>query len=546
MSPDAADREKVRRAEIDRLRSLAAPGGTVWSRYNLTEVLPEPTPMTWAIVDRLLSGRGGLGLMYRDLGCEPARALDDQSTFDLICGRPYCNLSREPLMQFSIFPFEHSFAELRAHPQQAFYPRAKIKAERTGLGFWLRLPWNLFKISRFALRVRRISGSFDQHLERNIVPHFLQAVRHELAEDFTLLTTQQVLERLQIWAKRTVVDFAREAFKPTALAGIALGNLERVLTGILGPERTRSALVQLSQGAGADPSTDLPKALTALAAGRLKRQTFLEQFGNRGPMEMELSQPRWSEDASSLDRLPLPASHGAIGPSALERWEKIADEGKLSTGTRASLTRDVNILHTYLGLRESAKHQLMKGHAQIRRLLLELDRRFSLANGIFFLTPDELPRLIEGENLTDLIAERRRYRELALAIHVPTVIFSDDLEAIGRAASPCNADDKMQGTPVSDGTATGSALVLTAPDVADLPDKPFILVCPSTDPAWVPLFTRAAGVVLETGGVLSHGAIVAREFGLPAVAGIPDITQRIRTGQRLRVDGSTGLVEVTV
>src|SRR5580704_125335 len=112
MAVDEAERALVREEEIAQLRARSAPGGTVWSRYNLSEVLPEPTPMSWEIVRGLLSGRGGLGLMYRDLGCHPDPALDNDTVFDLVCGRPYCNLSREPLMQFSIFPFEHSFAAL--------------------------------------------------------------------------------------------------------------------------------------------------------------------------------------------------------------------------------------------------------------------------------------------------------------------------------------------------------------------------------------------------------------------------------------------------
>jgi rifampicin phosphotransferase len=87
-------------------------------------------------------------------------------------------------------------------------------------------------------------------------------------------------------------------------------------------------------------------------------------------------------------------------------------------------------------------------------------------------------------------------------------------------------------------------LVLDQPHVDNLPTESYILVCPSTDPAWVPLFVRAKGLVMETGGVLSHGAIVAREFGLPAVAGLPDVVRRLRTGQRLRIDGGRGTVTV--
>jgi rifampicin phosphotransferase len=194
-------------------------------------------------------------------------------------------------------------------------------------------------------------------------------------------------------------------------------------------------------------------------------------------------------------------------------------------------------------LRESAKHYLLKGYALIRRVLVELDRCYGLNGGVFFLTPDELPRLTKGEDLSGLIAERRRRRAIVLTLEVPPVLFSDDLEAIGRPVVVEGADT-LQGVPLSAGVAEAPALVLDQPLTANLPSEPYILVCPSTDPAWVPLFVHARGLVMETGGVLSHGAIVAREFGLPAVAGLAGVQRRLKTGQRLRVDGGRGTVTV--
>jgi pyruvate,water dikinase len=184
----------------------------------------------------------------------------------------------------------------------------------------------------------------------------------------------------------------------------------------------------------------------------------------------------------------------------------------------------------------------MKGYALIRRILVELDRRHQLDGGIFFLLPEELPRLVAGEDLSQLLADRRRRRDLLLSLEVPQVLFSDDLEAIGRQGSGINAEalDTLQGVPLSAGVAEGPALVLNEPTAVPETTEPYVLVCPSTDPAWVPLFVNARGLVMEVGGVLSHGAIVAREFGLPAVAGLPDIHRRLHTGQRIRVDGATG------
>jgi pyruvate,water dikinase len=121
------------------------------------------------------------------------------------------------------------------------------------------------------------------------------------------------------------------------------------------------------------------------------------------------------------------------------------------------------------------------------------------------------------------------------------VLFSDDLEAIGRL-EPVVGAEVLEGVPLSAGVAEAPALVLEHPHAQSAPAEGYILVCPTTDPAWVPLFMRAKGLVMETGGVLSHGAIVAREFGLPGVAGVPGVLRSIRTGQRLRVDGSRGVV----
>jgi pyruvate,water dikinase len=202
-----------------------------------------------------------------------------------------------------------------------------------------------------------------------------------------------------------------------------------------------------------------------------------------------------------------------------------------------------------MALRETAKHHMLRGYALIRRALVELDGRFKLDGGIFFLTPNLLPDLIEpkGESgsgdYEHLIEGRRQERKVALSLPVPMVLFSDDLDAIGR--EPALAEGAaLQGVPLSAGIVEANAWVVEDIANAQMPHEPYILVCPSTDPAWVPLFVHARGVVMETGGMLSHGAIVAREFGLPAVAGIADVQRRIKTGQRLRIDGGTGMVSV--
>jgi pyruvate,water dikinase len=566
----AAEREQVRREEIAALLARADPRGTVWSRYNLSEVLPAPTPMTWAIVGHLMSGRGGFGMMYRDLGCTPDPALDAEGVFDLVCGRPYCNLSREPRMQFCGLPLGHSFAALKSSPEKALYPTASFNPAEVGPRFWLVMPLVLLRLFRFELRLKRLARTVASELRERILPVFAAEVEQENARDLTRDEAPALIQRLHFWTSRTLVDFARESLKPTALAAVAMAKLQTELGRRLGPDRARADVSELAMGVRPDPEADLPSALRQMAEGQLDRATFLTRFGHRSSNEMELSQPRWIEDPTAVDLLvsgqpsrvnspsfggssqstpallshhsPLITRHSPLTtPSSA--WDNVCAEAKLSAAQRRALEPSLHDMQTYLGLRETAKHYLMKGYAVIRQILLELDRRYKLDGGIFYLTPEELPPLTNGQDFSEVIARRRRRRTAALSIDVPAVIFSDDLDAIGREIEVAGADT-LQGVPVSAGVAEGPALVLEEPDSGRMPLEPYILVCPSTDPAWVPLFIGARGLVMETGGILSHGAIVAREFGLPAVAGVPNAVRRIQTGQRLRVDGGTGKVVI--
>ena len=123
------------------------------------------------------------------------------------------------------------------------------------------------------------------------------------------------------------------------------------------------------------------------------------------------------------------------------------------------------------------------------------------------------------------------------------VIYSDTLNQIGDPI-PVEVQNEMKGTGISAGVAHGIAQILTDPTEASIDQKNYVLVCPSTDPGWTPLFLRASALIMERGGVLSHGAIVAREYGIPAVACIPMATKRIKPGQMVRVDGTYGIVSI--
>lgn len=550
----AMDREAIRRAEISGLQSKSAPAGTVWARYNLAEVLPAPTPMTWGIVRHFMSGRGGYGKMFRDLGYDPDPELDDGGFIDLVCGRPYVNLSREPKLYFHDFPYGYDFAALKGRPAGSFYPQPTVIASAATGRTWLKLPATVYRMFRAHRHMRRQMQSLAGELRQRTFPEFAAEVAKARQIDIAGLAESELLDRLEFWRARTLVEFARIALRPSMFAAAALTSLEAGLKSVLGDERAPIAARELVTGVHPDPDADLAGAVRDMAEGRLERAEFLSRFGHRGAREMELSQPRWREDPAGLPSLSsagetsrqvVPEWPGGLrAGTSDDRWEKLLEAHPAQRDRLQRLEPDFRMACDYLGLRESAKHYLLMGYSFLREVLLELDKRLQLTGGIFFLTPEELPRLIGGESFAHVITARRKERLLALSLEAPAVLFSDDLEAIGRKQPPADGTTTWQGTPVSAGVAEGEALVLTEPPAVPPQRSGFILVCPSTDPAWVPLFLNSTGLVMEMGGILSHGAIVAREFGLPAVVGIPDVHRRVRTGQRLRVDGNSGEVHI--
>jgi len=164
------------------------------------------------------------------------------------------------------------------------------------------------------------------------------------------------------------------------------------------------------------------------------------------------------------------------------------------------------------------------------------------SDDVFFMTLPEARRAVAGEDLRATVADRRAtYRRELARRRVPRVLLSDGTEA--ETLLPSSADGGIRGTPASPGIARGAARVILSPAGARL-EPGEVLVAPSTDPGWTPLFLTASALVMEMGGMMSHGAVVAREYGIPAVVGVPDATGRIATGARLVVDGSAGTVAV--
>ncbi len=240
---DPAEVEKVRQEEIAALHTRAEPDGTVWSRFNLSEILPDPTPMTWAIVKRFMSGQGGYGLMYRDLGFDPDPALDEDGIFDLVCGRPYCNLSREPRMQYRSLPFEHPFDVLKKNPHKALYPQAVFNPAKVSVKFLLTVPILFFKMIRSNVRLKGVSRGFVERLRTRGGAAVSRGGRCGGSSGLEQQERSRAARPAGALDTADADRLRRESLKPTALAAVAMGNLERVLTQRLQPAGTAAPTV---------------------------------------------------------------------------------------------------------------------------------------------------------------------------------------------------------------------------------------------------------------------------------------------------------------
>ena len=546
--------EKLRQKEIQVLETLAEAGGTVWCHYNLAEVLPAPLPMTWSIIKDFMSGAGGLGQAYRGLGFHPSGSVEHNGILDLICGRIYVNLNREAALYFDGFPFAHDFNTLKQNPQQAMYAQAETDIKRSTASFWLKLPLHIVRMSSAEMRLRCMRSNFDQVLTTDAFPAFQAEVEAERELSYTNLSDAELVAKFEMWRAKTLDDFAPKALTATLLAGFSLQRLEAALQKCLDETAAKTLASRLISGLSGNLTVETNEKLQQVATGDFALTDFLKAYGHRAVGEFELARPRWREDTTYLQQMIVSFQQDASETGGQQHFERQTEQHasaerdlsellKDKASLRKQVESELDFTRRYMPFRETAKFYLMLGYEQIRRPLFELDNRYELDGGIFYLVPDELGRLIAGDDLADTIAARRTQRELMLQIELPDVIFSDSLAEIGTPRSTEMAET-YTGVGVSAGIAQGEARVLLSPSDVRPSDRGYILVCPSTDPAWTPLFLHAAGLVMERGGILSHGAVVAREYGVPAVANIPNATRLIADGQMLQIDGNQGIVSI--
>ena len=326
--------EKLRREEVQILEAHAEADGTVWCHHNLAEVLPAPLPMTWAIINEFMSGRGGLGKAYRGLGFHPSKRVDDDGILDLICGRVYVNLNREAELHFDGFPFVHDFNALKQNPQQAMYAQAVPDITRSTPSFWLKLPVHVIRMSRAEMRLRRCRSDFDRLLTAEVFPAFQAEVEAERNLSYPDLSDAELVAKFRAWRAKTLDDFAPKALTATLLAGFSLQRLEAVLQKCLDETAAKTLASKLISGLSGNLTVETNEKLWQVATGDLTLTDFLKDYGHRAVDEFELAQPRWREDTTYLEQVIASFQQEQVSHFARQVEQRETAETELSAASR--------------------------------------------------------------------------------------------------------------------------------------------------------------------------------------------------------------------
>ncbi|MFF7930489.1 rifamycin-inactivating phosphotransferase [Streptomyces sp. NPDC007940] len=323
-------------------------------------------------------------------------------------------------------------------------------------------------------------------------------------------------------------------------------------------------VVRFLEGVEDDGFLDELAKVPGGAEAREAVEGYLDRYGMRCVAEIDITRPRWSERPSSLVPVILDNVRNFEPGAAARRFEQgreealkkeqdvlsrlraLPDGERKADETKAMIDR----VRTFIGYREYPKYGIISRYFEYKQALMaEADRLVRdgvLADreDVFYLTFEEFHDVVRSKRVDGPLVQRRKeeFRSYQ-ALSTPRVLTSDGEALSGSYRRDDVPDGALIGLAVSTGTVEGRARVILDVADADL-EAGDILVTPFTDPSWSPLFVAVAGLVTEVGGLMTHGAVIAREYGLPAVVGVEQATRRIRDGQRIRVHGTDGYVEI--
>jgi rifampicin phosphotransferase len=342
----------------------------------------------------------------------------------------------------------------------------------------------------------------------------------------------------------------------TTEMGLALGDVADVV-------RTHPGAIERLRGAD---DTTLLSSLDGDPGGAEVSQAigaFLKRYGMRCTGEIDLTRPRWSEAPTQL--VPTIESHMKSGSPGEHRRAFLKGEGRAERAAATLLDRLKNapfgwlkqrvmrrlitVYRSRIGLREHPKFYLVQLFALAKRVILQEAQELTNAevlsspDDVFWLSLSEIEEILRTRRVDRHLLDERMDRFARDGSLRPPRLITSEGEVVEAPPGEGDPAGALAGTAASAGVVEGRARVVRKLEEAKI-EKGDILIAPYTDPAWTPLFPIAAGVVTEVGGLMTHGAVVAREYGIPAVVGVDGATEAIKDGALVRVNGTQGYVEV--
>ncbi|MEZ0265106.1 MAG: PEP/pyruvate-binding domain-containing protein, partial [Phycisphaerae bacterium] len=541
---DAEQYERVLTGARQQLRELSDAGRGPWVVHNLAETLPHPTPLTWSVIGRFMSGAGGFGQMYRQAGFEPSPRVGKDGFLTLVAGKIYMDAALAPEMFFEGYPFKYDVEQLRRNPDAAQAPPGVPVGSAVARMKMLR------RAGRAGATIKALSESYDKRLESEAIPAFVKWVAEQKAIELRTLDAAGLVSLWHHREHRVMDDFAPQSLMPSLISGTALAELRVLLEETRWDDDADELTNLLSSAHAADKTLQANALLYKVAQGEETAERWLAEYGHRAPEEFDLATPRWRERPAELLAMARRLKDGA-SPDQLHREHakkvevRLAElNARLAPHDRAELDKRLALARRYMRFREDGKFYLMLGYDLLRDVAVEVGRRLEIGDDVFFLTREEMIDALHiGFAPHNLIAGRKAQYKAEKRVPLPYVIDATNLDELGSppASQLATGNAQLEAFGISPGVATGPARIVRSPDSAGDLGHRYVLVCPSTDPSWTPLFTNAAGLILECGGTLSHGAVVAREMSIPAVV-LRDACTLLKDGQTVTIDGRNGRV----
>jgi phosphohistidine swiveling domain-containing protein len=583
---------------IKELRTKTYNKKTVWCNTLVSEILPSPKPLTWEVLKLGLSKEGSFGIYEREVGLGKVAS---EGILQLISGKPYYNICKLcdsfsfyglPIKLFDYEKIKKNPSMVNNFQPQLDYSRYGVKLLFFVLKFILLLPYSLYKTGALVFKLYDLIKKIHTRYNNKVLPDYLKYIEETDNKELKLFSEKDLVEEIEQlirhWACITLKDhiFAEICFGTVgALLEFLVGekNTSILLSGNEGNKllETNLQLWTLASQASPEvaaiiihnPSEQILKNLQNSEYGKEyleKTRQFLKKYGHRTSDEFELSTARWHEEpAKVFGMIKHYLKAKKINP--IDRFEKqkrtrIELEQKLlkeySTGIyklfpveRKLYLFALKYSQLYSALIETTKFYHLMEYAQLRRFLVELGMHFLRRENsgiedkddIFYLLTEELSLVVQN-GLSDvevrqLISIRKSDYKKNLSIQLPPVIFYDSLDTIGKP-NKITDSDVLKGTPVSGGRVQGKVRIILTPSEFGNFREGEILVASRTDVGWTPLFFTAKALVMDTGNVLSHGAVIAREYGLPTVVNVTDASKILKDGQEIVVDGEEGKVYI--